>query len=82
MLADPWLRVHVRMGARIVKVCPASMNVPGSLALWRSWTSLPFDVSGELEVPGALVPVHVSVEDDHAVHVEPNVWVHHRLGPP
>ena len=80
--ADPWLRVHVRMGARIVKVCTASMTVPGSLALWRSWTGLPFDVSGELEVPFALVPVHVSVEHDHAVYVEPNVWVHHRLEVP
>lgn len=30
--ADPWLRVHTRMGARIVKVCPISMTVPGTLA--------------------------------------------------
>jgi hypothetical protein len=25
------------------------------------------------------VPVHVSLEHDVAVYVEPNVWVHHRL---
>src|SRR5450759_4625453 len=25
------------------------------------------------------LPVHVSVEHDHAVYVEPNVWVHHHL---
>jgi hypothetical protein len=30
-------------------------------------------------VPFALNPVHVSVEQDHAVYVEPNVWVHHDL---
>jgi len=77
--ADPWLRAHVRVGARIVKVCPLSMIVPGSLAQWRAWTGLDFASSGSLDVPDALVPVHVSVEHDHAVYVEPNVWVHHRL---
>ena len=35
--------------------------------------------SGPVVVPGALVPVHVSPEQDHAVYVEPNVWVHHRV---
>ena len=77
---DPWLRVHVRAGGRIVKVCPASMAIPGSLAQWRSWTGLPFDRSGPVDVPGALTPVQVSVEHDHAVYVEPNVWVRHRTG--
>jgi hypothetical protein len=75
--SDPWLRVHVRAAGRIVKVCPASMVIPGSLAQWRSWTGLPFDRSGPVDVPGALTPVQVSVEHDHAVYVEPNVWVRH-----
>ncbi len=77
--ADPWLRVHVRLGARVVRVCPVSMTIPGTLAEWREWTGLPLDRSGPAEVPGALVPVHVSVEQDAVVYVEPNVWVHHRL---
>ncbi len=77
--ADPWLRVHVRLGARIVKVCPAAMTIPGTLADWRAWTGLPFDTDGDLVVPGGLNPVHVSVEHDHAVYVEPNVWMHHPL---
>ncbi|MFI7046502.1 N-acetyltransferase [Streptosporangium sandarakinum] len=80
--ADPWLRVHVRAGGMIVKVAPRSMTVPGTLAEWREWTGLPFDVSGPVEVPGALAPVHCDVEQDHAVYVEPNVWVRHRLTAP
>lgn len=78
-LVDPWLRTHARLGASIVKVCPTSMTIPGTLAQWREWTGLPFDTSGEVEVPGALVPVHVDVDQDHAVYVEPNVCMHHRL---
>ncbi|MBX9700077.1 MAG: hypothetical protein K2X74_11615, partial [Acetobacteraceae bacterium] len=69
--ADPWLRVHVRAGGRIEKLAPLSMTFPGTLADWRAWTGLPFDASGPVIVPDALVPVHCSVEHDHAVYVEP-----------
>jgi hypothetical protein len=55
------------------------MVIPGTLAQWREWTGLPLDASGDIDVDGALVPVHVSVEHDYAVYVEPNVWVHHPL---
>lgn len=34
---------------------------------------------GPLVVPGALVPIHVDVDQDHAVYVEPNVWMQHPL---
>ena len=77
--ADPWLRLHVRAGGRIQGVCPTSMTIPGTLAQWREWTGLAFERSGPTLVPGALAPVHVDVEQDHAVYVEPNVWVIHPL---
>lgn len=76
---DPWLRVHVKAGASIVKVAPRSMVIAGSLAEWRAWTGLPFDTTGDVIVPQALVPVHCDVRHDHAVYVEPNVWVRHDL---
>ncbi len=75
--ADPWLRVHVRAGGRIERVAPLSMIIPGTLAQWRAWTGLPFDASGPVVVPRALAPVLCSVEHDHAVYVEANVWVRH-----
>jgi hypothetical protein len=76
---DPWLRVHVKAGAEILKAAPASMVMAGSLDQWREWTGLPFDRTGEVIVPKALVPVHCDVEHNHAVYVEPNVWVRHDL---
>src|SRR6266487_3009318 len=76
---DPWLRVHVRAGGRIVGVCHRAMVIPGTLAEWRSWTGLPFDTSGLVVVPDALVPVHCDTVHEHAAYVEPAVWVHHRL---
>jgi hypothetical protein len=77
---DPWLRVHVRAGGRVLNITPTSMTIPGTLARWRAWTGLPFDTSGPVDVPGALVPVMCAAEHDVAVYVEPNVWVHHHLG--
>lgn len=75
--ADPWLRVHIRAGGQIDKVAALSQTIPGTLAQWRDWTGLPFDETGPVLVPGALAPVHCSVEHDHAVLVEANVWVQH-----
>ena len=43
---DPWLRVHARAGARIVKVCPESMIIPGTVAEWEEWTEMRFPASG------------------------------------
>lgn len=77
--ADPWLRVHVRAGGTVERVAPASMTVSASLERWREWTGLPFDRDGDVEVTGALVPVHCDLAHGHAVYVEPNVWVRHRL---
>jgi hypothetical protein len=35
--------------------------------------------TADVIVPEALVPVHCDAEHDHAVYVEPNVWVEHAL---
>ena len=77
---DPWLRVHVRAGGTVVGVAARAMAMAGSLAEWREWTGLPFDASGPVVVPDALVPVLCDVDQDFAAYVEPCIWVHHRLG--
>lgn len=79
--ADSWLRTHVAAGGKIVKIAPCSMTIVGTIDQWAQWTGRTFERSGETEVAGALVPVLVSVEQDHAVYVEPNVWVRHPPSP-
>lgn len=78
---DPWLRVHVRAGGQIVGVTARAMTMAGSIAQWREWTGAPFDTTGPVAVPEALVPIHCDVEQDYAVYCEPAVWVLHRLAP-
>ncbi len=77
---DPWLRVHVRAGGSVDRVCARSMIIPGTVEEWREWTGLPFDTTGAVVVPGALAPVMCDAEHGTAVYVEPNVWVRHPTG--
>lgn len=76
---DPWLRVHWRLGARILKVAPCSMVIPGTVAEWEEWANMRFPESGTYVVPGALEPVTIDVEADRGLYVEPNVWMLHEI---
>jgi GNAT superfamily N-acetyltransferase len=75
---DPWLRVHARLGAELVEVCPESMRVEGGSADWEEWTGLAFPDDGDYVVPGALVPVRF--EGGRGTYLEPNVWMRHLVG--
>lgn len=37
---DPWLRKHVCLGGRILKIAPSSMIVQGSVTEWQTWTGI------------------------------------------
>lgn len=76
---DPWLRVHVRAGGRMVKVAPSSMRIAGTVAQWEAWTGRSVVGDGPVVVDGALVPLQVDRAQDRCVYVEPNVWLHHDL---
>lgn len=74
---DPWLRMHTRQGGRVLHVCRRSMEIVGTVAHWEESTGMKFPKSGEYEVPGALVPVIVDIENDLVEYIEPNIWVRH-----
>jgi hypothetical protein len=74
---DPWLRVHARLGAKIIKPCHRAMRITGTVSEWEAWTKMSFPKTGDYEVPGALVPVQIDVQNDRGLYVEPNVWMIH-----
>jgi hypothetical protein len=76
---DPWIRLHVRLGGRIVRPAPRSMTMRGTVADWESWTGLAFPESGDYVVDGATQPVRIDRERDEGVYVDQNVWVVHDL---
>jgi hypothetical protein len=77
---DPWLRVHVRLGAEQIKINPNILTVVSSVAEWENWTRMRFPESGRYIVPGALEPVDIDCENDIGQYEEPSIWVKYRVG--
>lgn len=76
---DPWIRLHVRLGGRIVRPSPTSMVIVGTVAEWEDWTGMRFPETGDYVVPDACAPVRIDREADHGAYHDPNVWILHRL---
>jgi GNAT superfamily N-acetyltransferase len=76
---DPWMRVHARLGASVLKPEPESLRIVGSVAEWEEWVGMPFPESGEYVFPQGLAPVSIDRESDVGAYWEPNVWMRHRL---
>ena len=75
---DPWMRVHARLGAEVLKPEPHSLQITGSVEEWGEWTGLAFPEDGEYVFPQCLAPL--VVRDARGEYWEPNVWMLHRVG--
>lgn len=76
---DPWIRVHVRMGARLLLAAPRSMHIVGPVEDWEAWTEMAFPEEGQYVFPGGLAPLAVSGGEGD--YWEPNVWMEHAVEP-
>jgi GNAT superfamily N-acetyltransferase len=74
---DPWLRIHEHVGGQIIAPAPESMVITASVDTWEEWTGMRFPEDGQYVFPGGLAPLVVN--EGVGVHVEPNVWVLHRV---
>jgi hypothetical protein len=72
---DPWMRVHARLGATILRAEPQSMEIVAPVADWEQWTGLELPQPGEYVFPGGLAPL--AVAEGVGRYWEPNVWMVH-----
>jgi hypothetical protein len=77
---DPWIRLHVRLGAEILQPVEHSLRITGTVSEWEQWTETPFPETGTYVFPHGLAPLEVDREADLGSYWEPNVWVRHRVG--
>lgn len=78
-LFDPWMRVHERIGATVLKPEPRSMRITGNIAEWEEWTGMVFPESGDYWFPGGLATVQIDHESGLGSYWEPNVWMRHAV---
>lgn len=76
---DPWLRIHWKSKAEIVKIAQESMIIKGTIEQWESWTGMKFPETGDYVIPEGLVPVKIDVNSNCGLYIEPNVWMRHVL---
>jgi GNAT superfamily N-acetyltransferase len=76
---DAWIRLHVRLGGRVVRAAPDSMVTSGTVAEWEERTGLRFPDGGSYVVPFATNPVVVDREADRVTYRDANVWIVHDL---
>jgi hypothetical protein len=74
---DPWMRVHSRLGAVILRAEDRSLRIEAPVAEWEVWTDMAFPQDGQYTFPGGLAPL--SVKDGVGSYWEPNVWMQHTL---
>jgi GNAT superfamily N-acetyltransferase len=74
---DPWIRVHLRRGGRILKPVAQSLRITGTVAEWEQWTGMRFPGDGAYTFPAGLAPVEIDHAADTGAYWEPNVWIVH-----
>jgi hypothetical protein len=74
---DPWLRVHARLGATILRPEPKSMRIEGQTGEWERWTNMTIPEDGDYIFPLGLAPLQV--RGGVGSYWEPNVWMQHEV---
>ena len=74
---DPWLRLHLRVGARVIALAPKAQTMTATVGEWEGWTGLSLPASGDYVIPLGMNVLHVDREADVGVYSEPNIWVQH-----
>lgn len=77
---DPWIRLHARLGGRIVRGSPESMTMRGSVPDWERWTGMTLPETGSYVIANATSPLLIDRERDMGVYHDENVWMVHDLG--
>lgn len=76
---DPWIRIHSRTNAHVLKIAEESMVITGKISDWEDWVGMSLPDTGAYIVPSALVPITIDKEKDIGEYIEPNVWMRHVL---
>ncbi|CAF1044475.1 unnamed protein product [Adineta ricciae] len=72
---DPWVRLHWRLGAKLVGVSPLSSTYQGTVSQWEKCTNMKFPASGQYIINDGLTPLIINREQNFGTYYDPNVWM-------
>ena len=72
---DPWIRTHLKSGAKIIRICNNSMNISGDIPFWESLLNQKINTSGKYIATGALNPITIDFQKNHGEYREDNIWI-------
>lgn len=78
---DDWIRVHLKMGGQLARICHRSFTVEASIEEWEEWTEMTFPESGQNVIPGGIAPLYIDRPAGSGLYIEPNIWIHHKIKP-
>lgn len=74
---DPWLRLHVRTGGRVIALAPKAQTMTGTVQEWEQWARMPLPAAGQYVIPEGMSVLHIDTASDVGIYIEPNIWVRH-----
>jgi len=73
---DPWIRIHERIGGKIIGVCPGSAVFTAPVLDWSDWSQMKLPKGGQIIVPNAIN--YLEIENGIGTLREDSVWVLHQ----
>lgn len=73
---DPWVRVHERIGGRIVAVCEQSANFVGDREDWEGWLGMRLPDEGRV-LPAPAAIDFLDLFQGVGILTEPSIWIVH-----
>ena len=81
--SDPWLRLHQKLGGRVVSICHKSVVVNASLSRWEEWLGHKIVRSSshleKIGLPEGLSPLVLDWDKSIGTYTEANIWVRYDL---
>jgi hypothetical protein len=77
--SDPWITLHMELGAELVNICEKSVEITGSIKWWEHLLNKSLQDKQTAIIPDGLVPLDIDHKKSSATYREPNIWLAYYL---
>lgn len=73
--SDPWISLHMELGAELLNICEKSVEITGSINWWEHLLNKSLQDKQTVIIPDGLVPLEIDHKRASATYREPNIWL-------